>query len=411
MTQRAPRLERETVVRLCAIALAGVFALLLYIGGSISAAKKARQPTPAKQPPPAANAASQQAAPERSVLALPGPIDGLPGHTGYMPNPEGTEEFLETLDKPFIRQAGPELFRGPRGPPEEKKGVLLYRPFYKAYKAVYGHDWRCGAQGIGDCVSWGWMHGIAISTAVEYELGGIAEWKMPASEAIYGGARVEALGKSRGGRSDGAYGGGAAKWVHDKGGVLFRQRYEKFDLSQYSASRAKEWGDYGCGGAGDNGWADGVARQHPAKTVALVRTFAEAAAAIDSGYAVPVCSGYGFGRANYQPPRDKDGFLKPIGSWSHCMCFIATRYEPRPGLLCLNSWGTKWVSGPKWPDDQPDGSFWVDASVADGMLRGNDSFAVSAVDGFPFRPLDNGDWVFLPPPQVPDDAPDYVLAP
>jgi hypothetical protein len=395
------QLERRTLLRLWALAI-----LFLFAGGLVAVqfADKHPQPTPAVGPAPDAAIVDEPAAEEHSVLALPAPPDGLPGHTGYIPNPEKTEEFLNELEKPFIRQAGPELFRGPRGPPEEKKGVLLYRPFYRAYKKTYGQDWKCGSQGIGDCVSWGWHHGVAIATAVEFELGNISEWKLPATEAIYGLARVEGIGRSSGGWSDGAYGGGAAKGV-SKFGILFREPYEKFDLTKYSADRAKQWGNYGCGGKGDNGWADTKAKEHPVKQVALVRTFAEAAAAIDSGFPVPVCSGQGFASR-----RDEQGFARGSGSWSHCMCFIATRYD-RPGLLCLNSWGTTWISGPKWPDDQPEGSFWVDAKTAESMLRGNDSFAVSAVEGFPFRPLDNGDWVFLPAPHVPDDAPEYVLAP
>jgi hypothetical protein len=57
-------------------------------------------------------------------------------------------------------------------------------------------------------------------------------------------------------------------------------------------------------------------------------------------------------------------------------------------LLCLNSWGTDWIDGPKWPEDMPEGSFWVNAEVATRMLSGGDSFAVSHIKGFPRRKLD-----------------------
>jgi hypothetical protein len=393
------------------VILAIAFFVMLALAGC-------QQPTPVKPKPAPAVAPAQPA--EYSVLVgEQPPPDGLPGHTGYVPQPDKTQEFLEELDKPFLRDAGPELFDA-RGPPEAKQGVLLYRAFQKAYKETYGREWIVGAQGIGDCVSWGWHHGVGIATAVEWQLGNVGEWKLPATEGIYGAARVEGLGldgsgkRAIGGYSDGAFGGGAAKGV-TKIGVLFRQPYEKFDLSKYSPSRAKEWGAYGCGGKGDGGWADGIAHEHVVKKVALVRTFDEAAAAIDSGYPVPVCSSQGFGTKFNQPPRDKDGFLRPLGSWGHCMCFIGTRYD-RDGLLCLNSWGPRWVSGPKWPDDQPDGSFWVDRKTAEWMLSGRDSFAVSTVEGFPKRKLDNGDWVALPPrrehsPAIGTDSPSYALAP
>jgi len=171
-------------------------------------------------------------------------------------------------------------------------------------------------------------------------------------------------------------------------GVLYRQNYSPLvDLSTYSSKRAKDWGNYGCGGQGDNGKLDTIAKDHPIKDVALVTTFEEAAAAISSGYPVPVCSGQGFSST-----RDGEGFARASGSWAHCMCFIGVRWD-RPGLLCMNSWGTTWINGPKWPDDQPDGSFWVEKSVVNRMLSGEDSFAVSGLTGFPYRDLKHGDWV------------------
>lgn len=99
---------------------------------------------------------------------------------------------------------------------------------------------------------------------------------------------------------------------------------------------------------------------------------------------------------NLEVPGDETYLANGIVA-HNCMCFVAVRYEPRPGLLCLNSWGTSWISGPKYPDDQPDGSFWVDAETATRMLRGRDSFAVSGIEGFPYRNLDNADWVRLVP--------------
>src|SRR5690606_38137456 len=111
--------------------------------------------------------------------------------------------------------------------------------------------------------------------------------------------------------------------------------------------------------------------------VVLVTTFREAGAAIQSGYPVAVCSGQGFASQ-----RDGQGFAAARGSWAHCMVFIGVRFD-RPGLLCLNSWGPRWIGGPKWPDDQPDGSFWVDARTCDRMLAGRDSFAISGYRGFP----------------------------
>lgn len=313
---------------------------------------------------------------------------------GYTPDPRATRQFLRTLKKPTIRQAGPDLLRNAT----EGEPVLLYRALYEAHAAHNGGaPWRVGAQGIGDCVSWGWAHGADVHLAVKWKLGETSEWKPAATEAIYGGSRVEARCGSdscKGGWGDGSYGGAAAKWGKTWG-IVFRQPYDgyAFDLTTYDSRRAKQWGNYGCGGDGDNGRFDGIAKQHPID-VALVESFEEAAAAIASGYPVPVCSGRGF-----SSQRDDQGFCRPSGSWSHCMCFIGVRYDRR-GLLCLNSWGTNWVGGPKWPEDQPDGSFWVDAATATAMLNGGDSFAVSAYKGFPYRDLKHGDWVHVEPGKV-----------
>lgn len=315
---------------------------------------------------------------------------------GYSPDPIATKRFVRSLPKPTLRQAGPEVLRFAR----DDSPVLLYRALYEAHAAHHGgQQWIVGAQGIGDCVSWGWAHGANIRLAVDWKLGNSGGWSNAATEAIYGGSRVEARcgdDKScKGGWGDGSYGGAAAKWVRDWG-IVFRQPYNPIgiDLSEYDAGRAKQWGNFGCGGSGDNGRLDKIARDHPCE-VTLVTSFEEAAAAIASGYPVPVCSGQGF-----SSKRDNEGFCRASGSWSHCMCFVGVRYGERPGLLCLNSWGPTWVTGPKWPDDQPDGSFWVDRATAERMLRGEDSFAIASVAGFKFRDLHHGDWAVVEPAAV-----------
>lgn len=354
------------------------FAVCPYFAG--------RKPAPAPKPQPA---------PEVTAELL-----------GYEPQPEATAAFVATLPAQTLPEAGPDLFRG------EKIETFLYRSLYKAHEKRFGKPWQVGKQGIGDCVSWGWAHAVDIQLAIDWELGESAEWKPAATESIYGGSRVEARGRSSGGYSDGSYGGAAAKWVRDWG-VIFREPYlnGSINLTEYSSSRAKSWGNFGNGGQGDGGKLDAIAKQHPIRTVTLVRNFEEAATAIQAGYPVPVCSGVGF-NPMWGKVRDADGFARRSGGWGHCMCFIGVRYGARPGLLCLNSWGPKWVTGPKYPDDQPDGSFWVDASVCDSMLSGKDSFAISGVEGFPYRDLRHGDWVQLTPRKPADnEEPLYVLVP
>lgn len=320
------------------------------------------------------------------------------GNFGYIPKPEETARFLKTLQFETFAQASPDAMQKIA----DGKTVVLYRPLLTIYKEQHGRDFVVGRQGIGDCVSWGFAHAADFHLAIMYELGDTAEFKMAATEAIYGGSRVEARGGRLAGYSDGSYGAAAAKFISSKaqggGGILFRQKYPSVDLTTYSASRAKDWGNYGCGGQNDNGELDAIAAKHPIQNVTLVTNFEEAAAAIASGYPIAVCSGQGF-----SSKRDSEGFCAANKRWAHCMCFIGVRFD-RKGLLCLNSWGPDWVSGPKYPDDMLEGSFWIEADVVDRMLAGRDSFAVSGYVGFPFRDLSHTDWVNL------HSAPEHSLS-
>ncbi len=324
-----------------------------------------------------------------------------PDDFGYRPDPRGVEAFLAELPEPMFRQAGAETVA-------QAKGVdtFLYRSAAKAHQARYGKPWVVERQGIGDCVSWGWAHGVYIAQAVDWETGRLAAPPLfPSTEAIYGGSRVEARGRSGdgaspvGGWSDGSYGAAAARWVRDWG-VIYREKFDRYDLSAYSAERAKQWGAYGNGGQGDGGRLDTVAKRHPAQYVAMVTTWAEAAAAIEAGFPIPVASMQGFASQT-----DAQGYAAPSGQWAHEMCFVAVRYQkngsPSDALLCLNSWGPRWITyRGKFPSDQPDGSFWVTRSVVESMLRQKDSFAVGSVAGFGWRDLHNGNWLSPAPPDT-----------
>jgi len=349
---------------------------------------------------------------------------------GYVPQPKQAEQFIKSLPAPTLEQANPQLFQA-RGPPTahlsqtatDRKPVLLYRALLGAYKAKYGKPFVVGTQKIGDCTSWGWAHACDIVLAIDFLSGRSGDFHMVATEATYGLGRVEGAGLSYNRSGDGSYGAAMAKGVTNFG-LLFRKDYSglgsaEYDLRIYSGAKAKSWGAYGCGGKNDAGRLDAEAKRHAVKQVAIVASFTTAAAAIENGYPVPVCSGRGFNST-----RDAEGFLRASGSWPHCMCFVGVRYD-RPGLLCLNSWGPEWVSGGKWPtlaqmvnakggdgaqldplpylypegpqlvagpkwegsSDMPDGSFWVDAKVVDSMLSGRDSYAVSNLVGFPRQEL------------------------
>ena len=329
-------------------------------------------------------------------------LDRIEARFGYEPNPEGTKDVLAEFGPDgFFKNAGDEAIAKAEG-----KDTFLYRSAYKAHQALYNKPWEVGRQGIGDCTSWGWGHAVWIAMCVDWETGRLANPPpMVATESVYGGSRVEARSKDGsgssavGGWSDGSYGAACARFVRDWG-VAFRENAGGHDLTTYSAERAKQWGAFGNGGSGDKGRFDEFVKAHPAQHVAAIRNFDEAAAAIESGFPIAVCSSQGFS-SSLSP----GGYAEPSGTWNHCMCLISVRYKkngsPEDALLCLNSWGPSWIGSQenRWPDDMPRGSFWIRRSVVNRMLGGDstDSFAVGSVGGFSWRPVNHRDW-FQPAP-------------
>jgi hypothetical protein len=245
---------------------------------------------------------------------------------------------------------------------------------------------------VGSCVGAGNKHGCDVVQATAILAGSRATWKPAAVEPIYAGSRVEVGGGRI--RGDGSVGAWAAKWLSDRGGMVPMEKVGRYDLTSYSAERAREWGR---SGVPDD--LEPAAREHPVKGAALVRTWPDVLRAIQQGYPVVVCSDQGFTMA-----RDAEGFARPSGTWAHCMVFIGARGGSRPGAFCLNSWGDKVHTGPVWPADAPVAGFWVDSSIVQRMVAQGDSFALSDVVGFPRRRLD---WKV----QADSTRSDYALAP
>lgn len=307
---------------------------------------------------------------------------------GWEDRPREVEWVLAQMPNPVLSYAAPWLSGTGAG-----KTTLLF----KAMQSLRPGGYWIGDQGqYGTCVSFGFAGAAMLAYAVEIAVKGEAErWEGDfATEPIYGGSRVQVGGGRLGG--DGSIGAWAAKWL-TSWGVAVRKRYDAADLTNYSGSLSRTWGRRP--GVPESIQAE--CRLHPVADCSLVTTYEQARDAIANGYPVAVCSNQGF-----TTRRDAQGFCRPSGSWPHCMYFCACDDESgRPGLLCMNSWGAGWVSGPK-RHDQPDGSFWVDASVCTRMLSGRDSFAIQGVTGwpgnnpvpprppgpFPPRPIDNTPW-------------------
>jgi hypothetical protein len=325
--------------------------------------------------------------------------DHVESNFGYVPNPVGTAEFLSELDKPRFAQAGKECM-------DQIKPVdtFLWRYADEASRAVYSKPFEVWNQGsVGTCVSFGWGMGSWISQCVDWKQGKLPHPpKFVATEPIYGGSRTAARlpPVAFAGWSDGSYGAAAARWCsglkNGQGGILYRDNYGGIDLTHYSTSLSRQWGAYGVPQA-----LAVEANKHRAVAVALVDTWDELVAAVGCGYCVPICSNVGFAATNV---RDSMGFLPRGGQWGHCMVVVATRFADGPGkrdgCLIVNSWGRSWVTGPKWPSDQPDGSFWCSRADIESILRQGDSFAIGGVDGFKYRDLEHAEWMTPAPKDV-----------
>ena len=246
---------------------------------------------------------------------------------------------------------------------------------WKVYEIAAGLPWPEFKQGdIGSCVSFGTTQALLFSMSSERVAGQRERVVTPCMEAIYGGSRVEVGGGKL--RGDGSIGAWAAKWIKEWG-IIPQDIFGEYDLTKYSVSRCKDWGNKGVPDV-----LEPIAREHPISDFVPVLTFENACKALASGYGINVCSRQGF-----EMKRDAEGFCKPEGTWGHSMAFIGYTKGKRPGLFVVNSWGFNSTTGPT-PGDFPKSGWWVDASVADRMLRGGDSFAYSEVHGFPIKKID-----------------------
>jgi hypothetical protein len=299
---------------------------------------------------------------------------------GWVPPEERTYEVAKRHDeivsfaKLFCTAAAPLSDTG------KGKVVLLW----KAWEAVNKRTMEPLEQVIGECVSFAWGRAIDVLSSVEIHLRSEAEQYLAdcATEWIYGTSRViQGGGRLR--NSDGSLGSWAQAAVKENGTLIRKDYGNGVDLTRHSGERAKDWGFRGLPFEMEK-----IADEHPVETTALVTSYEEARDSIANGYPVAVCSGVGF-----DMKRDSEGFCRRKGSWAHAMlfCGVDDSYK-RPGLLCQNSWGN-YVDGGK-RHEQPDGSFWVDADVADAMLRQNDSYALSGFKGYPKQvdKLDHRPW-------------------
>ena len=274
---------------------------------------------------------------------------------------------------------------------QEKVDIGLWLPLKKVLPG-----WTRGQQLIGDCVGWGGELACTMLMALKHVKGMGSFIAQAATEALYAGSRVEAGNDGRpAGYRDGSYGAALVEWLTGWG-VLVRKDYSEItgdpshDLRVYSGDRAKDWGNYGCGGRRDargDGPLDKIAREMPVVDAVRVTDVMSAAYALQNGYPIVVCSNVGYEGMR----RNSDGVVRRNGTWYHCMMFGGVRWRNgSPFLRQFQSWGPESCSGPDpgINDDSISGcSWWTTPEDAEAQLRQGDSYILSDIEGMPLQKL------------------------
>lgn len=247
----------------------------------------------------------------------------------------------------------------------ERKLALLWNPWAK----IHG-EWQAKQQVGGDCVAVASGSCLDILTTIQI-LQSDGVWITESStNAIYSGGRNNIASAS-------VRSGMCGSWAIDyltKYGNLLRKDYGKIDLTDYNYSTLMELDS-----APLPEWLLTIAKEHPLLDHSAVDTYDEIRDAVAAGYPVIFCSKMGADNSK----RDKDGFIKPKGTWYHAWTIAAVDdNRRRPGVCLLNSHGSDWGSGPK-RHGQPDGSVWVDKSIINKYIYEGECYAFSKIKGFP----------------------------
>lgn len=332
------------------------------------------------------------------------PVPDVPifGATGWVDDPQAVTATKATLPFPVFQDT-------PAGQDQQPLPKSVY--LWEAHRKVTGSLPKVHNQNpVGSCVSFGTARAIERSLATQIALGDKFEFKNVAEEVVYAGSRID-VGQGRI-RGDGSVGAWAAKYVTEVGGALPRGVYGSFDLSVYEPPRCRTWGATGSPAA-----IREEAKKYPVGSTTQVRSWAEAKKALASGYGMAICSNRGFNKPGtpygYVNPatRDYRGVCQPNGEWNHCMCLDGYHTDENGKEFghIENSWGPNAHGGPVgWGEPNTSG-FWADSSVIDGMLKQNDSWAFSAVKGFPARVVPV-DWFAAAPARKLQHSPLLALA-
>jgi hypothetical protein len=314
--------------------------------------------------------------PQPANVAGAAPAADLPGATGWVDDQDEVARVVATVRQPVF--AATPAGQAADAPDE----VFQWKMCEAAGYPQLPHD-----QGqVGSCTAFAGAGAVRYQECVRIVAAKRAGQPPPAfknicEEVLYGIERQQVLGGRV--RGDGGTGAAAAQACRDYGACP-RGKYGAADLTHYTESTCRLYGDRGCPQA-----VMAECAKHKVGSIAPVRTTDELRKGMASGYTATIASNVGFGsRGPYV--RDADGCLRASGTWAHAMLVIGyTRHPSRGYLYCIqNSWGPRWVSGPRGAGDPPDGTFWCDERTMQRILSNNDSWFYDGVGGFEVRRLD-----------------------
>jgi hypothetical protein len=234
----------------------------------------------------------------------------------------------------------------------------------------------------GSCVGFGATTAVERSLVCSIAAGSMNyQFTHFSEEATYAISRVN-VGNGRLRGQDGSIGAWAAKGMMDFG-MLPAKNYAQGDFSKYDPNRCRQLGDRGLPAS-----LIDECKNFKVGSAVQLKTWTDAKKALANGHGVFVCSMIGF-----TAHRDSNGICQPSGRWGHCMCLDGFHTDAN-GRECGhfdNSWDGVYHTGPVgWGSPSKTG-FWADARVIGQMISENDSWAVSAVKGFPKQRIEI-DW-------------------
>lgn len=270
-----------------------------------------------------------------------------------------------------------------KGEVKGSEGAKVY--LWKSAISVTGNHLPTIRQEIGDCVSQGSKNGMEYALVADIAKGAPFEFKPIFQPYHYSYGRM-VIGKGQIRGPDGSVGSWQADAVREAG---FIATDFEGGMPEYSGRVSSEW-------AVRKPAAKYIAegKRHTVAVTAMVTTYEEVRDALANGYPIVICSDRGFALQ----PRVDGGkhWGTPQGTWNHCMCligiddtvkgptFAGNRSGKKGAAYCLNSWGPDAHGQPA--DDAPPGGFWISRDVIEYIVRQEDSFAYSGVNGFVAAP-------------------------